>query len=52
MDDETELDSPVIRPGWSVSDTGAHFDGRPIGVAPSCLKLLRALVEADHPLAR
>src|SRR5262249_22748272 len=42
---------PVPVAGWSFSERGAAlYDGRPVGVAASRLRLLRALVEAEEPL--
>ena len=42
-----ESDTAAVRPGWAVTDQGILFDGRPVSVAPSRVRLLRALVEAE-----
>lgn len=47
---ETAPAVPAVVAGWSVSERGAAFDGAPVPVAPSRLKLLRTLVEAEGPL--
>lgn len=38
------------KPGWAVTDRAAAFDGAPVAVAPSRLRLLRALVGAEGKL--
>ena len=42
--------APAVRPGWDVDDRRALFDGQPIRVAASRLRLLRVLAEAEGPL--
>lgn len=41
---------PLVVAGWVVTERAATFDGTPVPVAPSRLRLLRVLVEADGPL--
>lgn len=41
---------PLVIAGWVVTDRAATFDGTPVPVAPSRLRLLRVLVEAEGPL--
>jgi DNA-binding response OmpR family regulator len=39
-----------VVPGWRFTDRAAFFDGRPVAVSPSRVRLLRLLAEADGPL--
>jgi DNA-binding winged-HTH domains len=41
---------PEVSAGWDVTERRALFDGKPVKVAPSRLRLLKVLVEADAPL--
>ena len=43
-------DPPAPPAGWDVSERAARFDGKPVPVSGSRLRLLKALVEADGPL--
>src|SRR5262245_1201224 len=44
-------EEPAAVAGWQVAERVATYDGRPVAVAPSRLKLLRTLVEADAPMS-
>lgn len=39
-----------VQSGWIVTDRGAQFDGQPVRVPSSRLKLLRALIDATEPV--
>jgi DNA-binding winged helix-turn-helix (wHTH) protein len=39
-----------VSAGWVVDDRSARFDGRPVAVGVSRLKLLKSLVGADGPI--
>ncbi|HEY1187986.1 MAG TPA: hypothetical protein VGE74_10030 [Gemmata sp.] len=45
-----EAEAPPAAAGWVVTERAAAFDGTPVVVAPSRLRLLRALVEAEQSL--
>lgn len=45
-----EPDPSAPPAGWDVSERAAKFDGKPVPVRGSRLRLLKALVEADAPL--
>src|SRR5262245_39085766 len=48
-DTNSEESNPVIA-GWQATDRQALYDGQPVAVGPSRLKLLRVLVEAEAAL--
>jgi hypothetical protein len=45
------VELPGVTAGWAVGPKGALYDGEQVRVAPSRLRLLKALVEAGAPVA-